>query len=140
MSPIVAKFCEYYRELTLESLNDLATIYSHDAMFIDPVHSTEGLANISRYFERLVGNINHCRFYIDEVVEAQQQAFVTWVMDFSHPKLNRGKAIQLHGSSHLQFTDRIVYHRDYYDLGQMVYEQVPLLNTLIKQVKSRMSA
>ena len=83
MNPIVTDFCEYYRELTPTSLPRLGQLYSVDAMFIDPVHSIEGLTNISRYFDNMVANINHCYFHIDQVMEADNQAFVTWLMDLS---------------------------------------------------------
>lgn len=138
MSQIVNKFCDYYQDLTLDGLRQLNQIYSKDALFIDPLHSIRGLNTISDYFEKLVANINYCRFRINDVIEDENRAFITWVMEFSHPKLNNGRKIELPGSSHLKFNYLIFYHRDYYDLGHMVYEQIPLLKILIRAIKKRM--
>ncbi|MBM3418431.1 MAG: transcriptional regulator [Bacteroidetes bacterium] len=32
-----------------------------------------------------------------------------------------------------------MYHRDYFDLGEMVYEQIPVFGKIIKTMKSRMA-
>jgi hypothetical protein len=45
----------------------------------------------------------------------------------------------LEGISHLRFGEKIDYHRDYFDLGQMVYEQIPLVGRIIKTIKKRLS-
>lgn len=140
MSPIIDTFCDYYQELTPASLLNLDKVYSQDVVFVDPVHSIDGLGAVSDYFEAMVVNISHCRFNIDNVIENENQAFITWEMDFAHPKLNRGRAVVVPGSSHLKFTDHIHYHRDYYDLGHMVYEQIPILKNVIATIKRRMSA
>jgi hypothetical protein len=42
------------------------------------------------------------------------------------------------GSSHLKGVgDKVVYHRDYLDLGAMLYEQLPLLGRVIRSLKNR---
>jgi hypothetical protein len=58
-------------------------------------------------------------------------------MTYSHPKLNKGQQIQVDGMSQLKFDDKIYAHRDYFDLGQMLYEQVPFLGGLIGLLKKR---
>jgi len=35
--------------------------------------------------------------------------------------------------------DIIVYHKDYYDLGEMVYEHIPLLGFFVKKIKKRLA-
>lgn len=139
MNHIIKDFCDYYQDLTQESLSQLDEIYTNDAEFIDPLHTIQGLKNITNYFENMVGNTIYCRFDIEAVLEGEGEAFVTWVMHFAHPKLNNGKNISVPGSSHLKFNYAICYHRDYYDMGQMIYEQIPLLKTLIAKIKNRIS-
>ncbi|WHI49643.1 hypothetical protein P3339_14310 [Microbulbifer sp. MLAF003] len=38
----------------------------------------------------------------------------------------------------VRFSDKVFYHEDFYDMGAMVYEQVPLLGSLIRKIKSRL--
>lgn len=140
MSQVIENFCNYYEEMTKASLKQLDLLYSNNAEFVDPVHSIKGLDNITEYFEKMVSNINYCRFDIDEIIETDKQAFVSWVMHFSHPKLNSGRNIAVPGSSHLKFKETIYFHRDYYDLGNMIYEHIPLVKSLIGNIKKRISA
>ena len=45
----------------------------------------------------------------------------------------------LDGASHLRLADnRIAYQRDYYDLGAMLYEHIPLLGGAVRAVKARL--
>ncbi len=36
-------------------------------------------------------------------------------------------------------SNRIVFQRDYYDLGEMVYERVPLLGRLVRKLRERLA-
>jgi predicted double-glycine peptidase len=139
MKNVVKDFCQYYETFNLESVNDLSDIYSQNVIFEDPIHKIEGLQNLQRYFAKTLTNVTNCQFNIEDVVEQDGQAFVTWVMHYTHPKLNNGLAITLPGTSQLKFDETIFYQRDYYDLGQMIYQQLPLLNWIIKKIKKRMA-
>jgi limonene-1,2-epoxide hydrolase len=44
------------------------------------------------------------------------------------------------GVSEIKFDERITYHRDYFDVGSMFYEQVPILKTIIQALKKRLVA
>lgn len=138
MSQIVDRFCNYYQELTPTGLSKLDQLYSKEVHFIDPLHSIHGLESVSDYFEKMVANLRYCRFRIDDVIETNNRAFIGWIMEFSHPSLNKGRNIELPGSSYLKFDDLIFYHRDYYDLGLMIYQQIPLLRSIIRAVNKRM--
>ena len=135
---ILDDFCDYYKALTLEKVRGLGDIYDVDACFKDPVHEIKGLKNIKRYFELLLTNISYCEFNIEQILEQENQAFLTWEMNFAHRKLNHGQAIVVQGVSQLKFNRVITFHRDYYDLGEMVYEQVPFLKSVIKKLKGNL--
>ncbi|UJF18368.1 nuclear transport factor 2 family protein [Vibrio sp. SS-MA-C1-2] len=139
MSKLIDDFCKYYQDLSKDKISSLSTLYQQDAVLEDPVHKLTGLNNIEEYFSRLLENISYCQFDIETIVIQDQTAFITWVMRFAHPKINQGNEIAVPGVSHLLFIDKINYHRDYYDLGGMLYEHIPLLNMIIKKIKSGLS-
>lgn len=139
MTPLLENFCEFYRELDQRPLQELARIYANDIEFRDPVHGVKGLDALTRYFETSLGDVSACRFEIHAVDELSGEAYVRWTMHFSHPRLNAGKIIDVPGISHLRFDDRISWHRDYFDLGAMLYEQLPLLGAMIRLIKRRLS-
>jgi len=136
---IIDKFCEIYQQLNKDNLSDLDKVYSKDVIFIDAVHQLQGIDKLKIYFQKLYNNISFCQFQIEQVISEQGQASIIWTMTFAHNQLNSGAAIKLNGCSHLKFDKKIYYHRDYLDMGEMVYEHLPLLGRIVKFIKKRVS-
>jgi hypothetical protein len=177
---VLEKFSSFYTDLSSMQIENLASIYSPDVVFIDPIAEHKGLSAVESYFDRLLKNAKHCQFvihsqleavpkYTESLVELQQsrihthdnsesslprivnsgsshekidtrKCVVNWTMEYKTPKINKGEAIRVDGVSLLTLHgDMIVFHRDYYDLGQMVYENVPLLGRIIKRIKRGMA-
>ncbi|MGK0408645.1 MAG: limonene-1,2-epoxide hydrolase [Shewanella psychromarinicola] len=136
---IIDAFIDMYQKLNKDNLSMLAQVYRDDIRFQDPLHKVEGIAPLTRYFANMYQNVTHIEFDIKEVVISanQQQAGLYWTMTYSHPKLNKGQNINVEGMSQLRFSDKIFAHRDYFDVGQMLYEQVPFLGGLIGLLKNR---
>ncbi|WP_076541286.1 nuclear transport factor 2 family protein [Shewanella sp. UCD-KL21] len=129
-----------YQQLNKDSLHLLKQVYSDDISFQDPLHKVEGIENLTLYFANLYANVDHIEFNIKQVSCSHQQAAVFWVMRYRHPKLNKGQLITVEGMSQLSFNEKITAHRDYFDLGSMLYEQLPLIGRLIKYIKNKASA
>jgi hypothetical protein len=134
------KFSSFYTDLASMRIEELASIYSDDVIFIDPIAEHVGLSAVEGYFARLLENAKYCQFEIHSQLHAtNSQCMVTWTMEYKTPRMNKGKAIKVDGLTILTLKkDKIVFHRDYYDLGQMVYENVPLLGRVIKMIKRKM--
>ena len=140
MHTIVENFCLYYKEFDQDSIAGLDRIYDQNAVFEDPIGKVEGLNDLKHHFSKMMSNVSYCRFSITDVVANDGQAFITWTMRFAHPKLNGHKEITVTGVSEIKFDERITYHRDYFDVGSMFYEQVPILKTIIQALKKRLAA
>ena len=63
-------------------------------------------------------------------------------MTFSHPRLAAGQPVRVEGAPRLEFddADKVCLHRDYFDLGAMLYEQLPLLGALVRTIKGRLGS
>ena len=110
-------------------MSHLRHLYSDQVLFKDPVHEIRGLVELEDYFTAMCGDLTDCRFeYLDEVV-TDHAAYVKWVMHFKHPRLGN-RLISVRGVSHLRISDKIDYHEDFYDMGAMLYEQLPLLGSV----------
>ena len=140
MHTIVENFCLYYKEFNQDSIAGLDSIYDQNAVFEDPIGKVKGLNDLKRHFSKMMSNVSYCRFKITDVVANDGQAFITWTMSFAHPKLNGHREITVTGVSEIKFDERITYHRDYFDVGSMFYEQVPILKTIIQALKKRLAA
>ncbi|MGL5391865.1 MAG: nuclear transport factor 2 family protein, partial [Shewanella sp.] len=97
------------------------------------------LPALTDYFAKLYENIKYIQFDIKEVHQSDSQAALFWQMHYAHPKLNRGALIKVDGMSQLKFSHKIEFHRDYFDVGQMLYEQLPCVGALVRAVKSRVA-
>jgi hypothetical protein len=61
------------------------------------------------------------------------------MMHFRHPGLG-DRLISVRGVSHLQINDKIDYHEDFYDMGAMLYEQLPLIGTVTRWLRLRLAS
>ncbi|PSW57977.1 nuclear transport factor 2 family protein [Photobacterium leiognathi] len=138
-NPALIKFFNVYAQLGKENLAQLADVYHHSVIFEDPAHKIEGFTALEAYFFNLYQNINSCRFVINSYVEDDHEAFVQWTMHFSHPRLQNGKERSLEGCTQLKFEqEKVIYHRDYFDMGEMIYEGLPMFGRIIRHIKARL--
>ncbi|WMC09368.1 nuclear transport factor 2 family protein [Oceanimonas pelagia] len=140
MSPALDAFCRLYQSLSPAQLDGLRRVYSQDVLFADPAHDIRGIDALVAYFEGLFARVKQCRFDIIQVMEQDGEAYVRWEMHFIHPSLNHGRPVSVPGVSHLCFADRVFYHRDFFDLGTMLYERLPLLGSCIRALKRRLNS
>lgn len=132
------KFVQVYSTLGTDNLTTLESIYHPDVTFVDPLHKVEGYSALLDSFQQSYSNILQCDFYIEHLLESGNEASVYWTMEFRHKKLNGGEPVSVEGHSHLKAQDDLViYHRDYLDVGAMIYEHVPLLGFMVKAVKRK---
>ncbi|WP_347331398.1 nuclear transport factor 2 family protein [Marinimicrobium locisalis] len=141
--PLLNRVQTLYERFDPALVEALDQIYSDEVVFEDPLHHVEGLAALRRYFAGLVEGLDECRFeFADALTESAAgqggQAVLFWTMHYRHRKLRGGAPLRLVGSSHLRFTDRVTYHRDYFDAGAMLYEHVPMLGFVIRKLKARL--
>lgn len=131
-------FVEIYQSLSTDNLHLLEQVYHRQVTFVDPMHEIEGFDNLKQYFDALYTNLSSCEFIIEEVIEQPEQAAIYWKMTYCHSKLNKGQPIEVQGHSHIKGQDgKVVFHRDYIDLGAMLYEHLPVIGKLTKWIKKR---
>jgi limonene-1,2-epoxide hydrolase len=140
-SAALQQFVDFYNGLSANNLTSLATLYHPDVQFIDPVHEIHGIAALEQYFAHAYARLNSCHFAPVQQAAQGHQGFLSWTMTLSHPAIAAGKEIKVQGCTALHWhTDvRIIYHRDYYDLTDMVYRHIPLLGWLTAKVKQKMA-
>ncbi|KGJ91485.1 nuclear transport factor 2 family protein [Colwellia psychrerythraea] len=136
-SPLwLSNFVCVYQKLSKDNLKLLDTIYHENVTFTDPLHMIEGYDNLYHYFQNLYQNLSACDFVIEEIIWQDSQASLCWTMSYQHPKLNKGNMVSVSGSSQIKGQgDKVIYHRDFLDLGAMLYEQLPILGKFIKWIK-----
>jgi hypothetical protein len=112
--------------------------YAANAWFKDPFNEASGLDAIRRVFAHMFDTLEEPRFAVQERVIDDEGALLTWEFGFRL----RGRQLRVRGASHLKFNGRgkVVYHRDYWDTGEELYAKLPLLGTLMRWLRRRLSA
>ncbi|HEX5791660.1 MAG TPA: nuclear transport factor 2 family protein [Rheinheimera sp.] len=139
-TPRIEQFLRFYNGLSTANMQQLEQLYHVDVEFIDPVHRLQGREALSHYFSHAYARLQHCEFSALEKIEQGDQGFLSWRMQLRHPAIRKGEIVCLNGCSVLRWRDGlIVYHRDYYDLTEMVYQHLPVIAWLTAKVKQRMA-
>ena len=139
---LIAQFKNLYSNLNHSNCNTnlIDQIYGQDMVFKDSFHTINGVEKFKAYCASLYENLNSCEFDFHKSWVGEGDAMLTWTMHYSHPRLRGGRVISVEGASEICFEDKIFAHQDYFDGGNLLYEHVPLLGTVISQLKKRMSA
>ena len=114
---------------------NLDRLYTEDVHFRDPISEVTGLPELQRYFTRFAEVSAGARFEITDEVVQPGQAAVFWTMVMGQRDGSAGRRFQ--GVSHMKVRDRIYEERDYFDLGEAVYDHVPVVGWLTRFVRSR---
>ena len=135
---LLINFKDLYRNFGADQLALVDEVYDRDIKFSDPVHEVYGLEAMKSYFNNIVSNLNYCHFeYLNEIHDCNTY-YVRWLMLYSHPHLKKGEEIRLNGVSHIQYENKIYLHEDFYDMGAMIYEHLPLLSSVVKNIKYKL--
>ncbi|WP_326542238.1 nuclear transport factor 2 family protein [Pseudorhodoferax sp.] len=134
----VERFRHYFEQLQPADLARIGEVYGAHAHFRDPFNEVRGLAAVRRVFEHMFETLEAPRFEVLDAFGSGEQAFLTWNFRFRL----RGREMQIHGSSHLKLAPdgKVIYHRDYWDAAEELWERVPLLGALLRRLKRRLRA
>lgn len=130
---------DYFQTLSPESVAEMATVYSEDAYFCDPFNAVTGIAPIKHIFGEMFMRLHDPRFVIAETIAQENSAILIWHFDFRIKSLKPQLPRQIHGLSHVRFAadGRVNYHRDYWDAAGELYEQFPLIGSVLRWLKRR---
>lgn len=136
----IEKFRNFYQGLSKKDISGLSDVYSHNIEFIDPIATHHGIETVTQYFGRLLKGTSSCDFTIHSIKSLSDDEFVAeWQMRFVSSSLKTDNPIVVDGITVAKTEgDYVTYHRDYYDMGQLAYEHVPLLGYFVRKVKGKL--
>lgn len=135
---LIDSFKAFYADQKATDLTRLEEVYADRIRFRDPVHTISGIASLRDYMAAMYDNLTECRFeYLDELI-GEQSAYIKWHMMFRHPRFNN-RLITVRGITHVQFDEKIFFQEDVYDMGELVFEHLPILGGIIRWIKKRMA-
>ena len=134
---LLQDFKAFYREASPASLERLDRLYTQDIEFRDPLNAIHGILALKSHLKGVYAGSTDIRFeYLDEHYD-EHWASITWVATYRHGALDGGRTLTLRGTTQIRFTDRIFYHEDFFDVGAMVYQHLPVLGTVVGYINGR---
>ena len=138
-SVALSRLVNYWQTLTPATVAAIATIYTTDAYFRDPFNDVTGIDKIRHIFADMFVRLDEPKFNIVETIEESHGALLVWDFTFRLKTLKPQLTRRIHGTSHIRFAadGRVEYHRDYWDAAGELYEQLPVVGSLMRWLKKR---
>ncbi len=132
----LSRFRDLFNQMASGNIGNLSEVYSNDVIFTDPFRTVRGLEALEQYLRASYNNVIECRFEFADSVVTDNSACLTWRMMLRHKRIRGGAQIHVDGASHLCFRNgKVFYHRDYFDIGQLLYENLPLLGRAVRWLR-----
>ncbi len=134
----LVRFTKLFNNLSAGNIGDIVDVYTKDVEFQDPFSKVTGLDSLANYFKSAYGNVLDCRFDFEEPVISGNNICIAWTMRLNHKRIRNGSRIDVDGISQLTIREgKVARHRDYFDVGQLLYENLPILGKAIRWIRSQ---
>ena len=138
----LARFAAFFSSLAPDRVQSLlAQTYAKDVYFNDTLKAVRGVEALGHYLRDSAEAVEDCRVQIHETTRtAHGEHLVRWSMMIRFKKLRRGVDTWTVGMSHLRFDAQghVVYHQDYWNAADGIFQHIPLLGTAIAAIKRRL--
>ena len=141
ISTYARNYANFYEELTSSaSIKEYENFFDDASIFKDPFQEVQGLKLIHNIFVDMYTKMHTSKFRVDEVICNNGVAYIRWDFIYALSDMSDTKSFQ--GISRVTFGDsgKVLTHIDYWDAGEHVYEQIPLLGSIIRFIKRKMHA
>ena len=124
----LTEFKERFLNLNESTLDEIISYYDENVFFKDPFNEFNGREKLKKLFIHMFITFKNPHFVFIDSIENGEEIFLTWDFIFSYKE----KIFKIHGSSHLKLNDekKIVYHRDYWDVGEELLLKIPFIKIL----------
>jgi len=134
----LAQLRRFYETISPQSVGEIGAVYAPDAYFKDPFNEVRGVPAIEQIFRHMFTQVEAPRFVVHDTLATGDQAFLTWEFLFRMRQFSKADQV-IRGASHLKFDPAglVVFHRDYWDAAEELYEKLPLLGGLMRFLRRR---
>lgn len=138
----LARFAAFFESFAGDRIERLLpATYAEDVYFNDTLKAVRGRAALAHYLRDSADAVDDCRVQVlSNTRTAEGEYVVRWRMGIRFKRFRRGVDTATVGMSHLRFNGQglVVYHQDYWNAADGLYEHIPLLGSLIRLVKRRL--
>lgn len=128
---------QFFEQLQRADVARLKDFYAAETFFKDPFNEVQGVAAMERIFAHMFEALDQPHFIVTGRVAQGQECFLVWNFRFRFKRFDRVTWQTVRGTSHLRFDDagQVVFHRDYWDAAEELYEKLPGVGALMRWLK-----
>jgi hypothetical protein len=117
-----------------------ALFFDENSHFEDPFQKVQGLSAIYKVFENMYKTLHMPSFTVEEIVCEGRVAYLRWSFVYKlSPNAEEQSFVDV---SRVEFGEngKVLWHVDYWDAAQNVYEKIPLLGAVLRFIKRKIHA
>lgn len=130
-----------FETLTPQSVKqDFSRVFASNVYFKDPFNEVRGVREVQRIFEHMFTQLHEPMFRVHEMAAHDTTAYLEWRFYFRRSATSPVQ--QINGMSKIlsDGQGKIIVHIDYWDSGEYVYRNVPILSWFIRLIQRRLRA
>lgn len=136
------RFGLFFENLTPERVEKtIEQVYAPDAWLYDTLVLHHGMDEIKPYFLATAKRAAGVRVEIMETLRSGSDFYIKWQMDIDWSAFKKGKTTRSFGMSNLRFNDagQVILHYDFWDSANGFFEHIPVVGSLIRAIKRKVS-
>lgn len=120
-----------------DTLGETQRIFAPAGQFVDPFSDISGNDAIERHLRKGYGKLHDVRITVEDRAFSGRICYLRWSFAFRLGQRSRRREIIGMSEVHFDEGGAVTLHYDHWDAASQVYEQIPLLSSLLRQIKSR---
>ncbi len=139
---MLERLSSYFEDMTPASVAEQTlAVYAEDAYLNDNIVFLEGADAIEKYFSLGAEKVDRLRVEFLDVGRSGIDYYIRWRMTMLSDQLNNGQALVSYGVSHFRFAadGRVLLHKDFWDAGTSVYEYLPFVGGIVRELRGRLA-
>ena len=134
-------YAAFFEALTPESLDRLGTHCAPDVHFRDPFNDSRGVAPFQAALAKMFQDVAEPRFTVTDKAVGDEACYLRWIFTFASKSAPNGlRHIEGVSEIHLNAAGKVTAHIDHWDAANQIYARVPVLGTLLRMIRGRLSA
>ncbi len=132
---MIESYARFFETLTRDFTDDdFRSVFNTDAIFADPFQKVVGVEKIITVFRHMYATLENPRFEILEIIGDHHKGYIRWRFYYH--------TASFEGVSRVEFDEagKVTSHIDYWDAASNIYEQIPVLGSLLRAIKKRLKA
>ena len=133
----------YFAGMTPASVREqTASVYAPDCYLNDTLVGIDGARAVEAYFGHTIERATLLSVEFLERAPVGTDWYVRWRMTVAADGLNGGQPVLTYGVTQFRFdaVGRVLIHKDFWDGGTGLYEQIPVLGRVVGRVRAAVEA